>query len=164
MTASATARLIRLAAALRAGMRPHPEDAAWAAQRLDAIAAGADPVRALDLGAADTSGRRKALQHRDNLIRGAAAIHLADMSRRAQAITLQHKLARYAASGWRWEASGDAPPQHRAGKLEGLLWAILKTGAPVPTSARQFQNILSRRKCETHCVRNFTRGSPASAA
>jgi hypothetical protein len=112
------------------------------------------PVRATDLANAapvDRRGKRtaetvEALARRDALLHEAAARFCAGMSPFQAGHVLHTKLLRYQTSAWqRDRAAEDECPPRLAGRLDALLFKILRTRDHVPGAMRIAQ-VLSREK------------------
>jgi hypothetical protein len=63
---------------------------------------------------------------RDHFLRAAADIHCTGMSGRQAAATLHTRLSRYRSGAWRRDASEPLMPPRLVGRLDGLLWCVLK--------------------------------------
>jgi hypothetical protein len=84
-----------------------------------------------------------ALDERDALLREAARRFYADLSHREAARLIRIALVRYRAGRWRrTRADLTYPPEHR-GRIEAVLWMILRTRDHV-ASERLIRAVLSR--------------------
>ncbi|WP_036053937.1 hypothetical protein [Bradyrhizobium sp. URHD0069] len=97
----------------------------------------------------DGRGRRTPLtllhlSVRDHFLRAAADIYCTGMSDRAAAAVLRTKLARYREGAWRREASEPSMPPRLAGRLDGLLWCVLKVRDRL-VSERLIRAVLAQR-------------------
>jgi hypothetical protein len=63
---------------------------------------------------------------RDLFLRAAADIYCAGMSDRAAAAWLHKKLARYRECAWRRDQNEARCPPRLAGRINGLMWCVLK--------------------------------------
>jgi hypothetical protein len=97
----------------------------------------------------DGRGRRTAatldaIACRDALLVEAARRYCAGMSDRAAAAMLHTKLARYRAGAWRrTRVEAQCPPRH-LGRLDELLWQLLRLRDAIP-SERLIRLVLSAR-------------------
>ena len=83
------------------------------------------------------------LSVRDCFLRAAADIHCAGMSDRAAAAWLHKKLCRYRECAWhRRRAEASCPPR-LAGRIDGLLWCVLKCSDRV-VSEELIRKVLAR--------------------
>jgi hypothetical protein len=73
-----------------------------------------------------TPATRLMQDERDHYLREAARLHCIGMSDRQAAATLQVRLARYREGAWRRDSSEALMPPRLAGRLDGLLWCVLK--------------------------------------
>ena len=109
------------------------------------------PVRAIafvDAGPIDGRGKRSnqtllRLSKRDHLLREAARRFCAGMSDRQAAALLHARLARYRAGAWRRDRSEALCPQRLAGRLDALMWMVLKVSDRL-VSERLIRLVLSR--------------------
>jgi hypothetical protein len=63
---------------------------------------------------------------RDHFLRAAAEIHCTGMSDRQAAEWLSQRLARYRETAWQRDRVEEECPQRLYGRVNGLLWAVLK--------------------------------------
>jgi hypothetical protein len=80
---------------------------------------------------------------RDHFLRAAAEIHCTGMSDRAAAAWLHTKLARYRECAWRRECAEEQCPPRHAGRVEALLWSVLKCSDRL-VSERLIRCVLAR--------------------
>jgi hypothetical protein len=83
------------------------------------------------------------LSVRDHFLRAAAEIHCAGMSGRQAAEWLHKRLARYREGAWRREYVEEQCPPRLAGRIDGLMWCVLKARDRVP-SEELIRKALSR--------------------
>jgi len=109
------------------------------------------PLRALafaDAGPIDGRGKRSnqtllRLSKRDHLLCEAARRFCAGMSDRAAGALLHARLARYRAGAWRRDRSEALCPQRLAGRLDAMMWMVLKVSDRL-VSERLIRLVLSR--------------------
>ena len=94
----------------------------------------------------DGRGQRKpadvvARASRDYLLRLACERHCQGLSDRAAAEMLRTKLARYASGAWQRDRAEDLCPARYHGRIEALLWQVLRARDYVP-SARSIRRAL----------------------
>ena len=82
------------------------------------------------------------LSVRDHFLRAAADIHCTGMSDRAAAAWLHKKLARYRECAWRRDRVETWCPPRLAGRIEALMWSVLKCSDRV-ASERLIRNVLA---------------------
>lgn len=82
------------------------------------------------------------LTARDHFLRAAAEIHCIGMSDRAAAEWLHQRLARYSECAWRRDRNEETCPPRHAGRIDGLLWCVLKCSDRV-VSERTIRRVLS---------------------
>jgi hypothetical protein len=107
------------------------------------------PLRASDLTYAaplDGRGQRKPADvlsraSRDHLLRLAAERHCRGMSDRQAAEMIRTRLARYRSCAWRRDQTEDLCPARWQGRIEQLLWEVLRVRDMVP-SARSIRRAL----------------------
>jgi hypothetical protein len=80
---------------------------------------------------------------RDHFLRLAADIHCVGMSDRQAAAYLHKRLARYRECAWQRDAPEECCPPRLAGRVNGLMWVVLKCSDRV-VSQRLIRMILSR--------------------
>ena len=71
---------------------------------------------------------------RDYLLRLAAERHCQGLSDRQAAEMLRTKLARYALGAWRRDRAEDLCPARHHGRIEAVLWEVLRTRDMIPSS------------------------------
>jgi hypothetical protein len=79
---------------------------------------------------------------RDELLRQAWWEFFPAMSAHATAEAIATAWARYAETGWRHERLSEVCPAHRAGRIEGLFWRLMKAQDRT-LSSRQIRRILA---------------------
>ena len=84
------------------------------------------------------------IDERDELVRAAARFFGAGLSDRELARRLRHVLSVYREGRWRRDRSEPTCPTRHRGRLDEVLWMILKTRDAVP-SERLLRLVLSRR-------------------
>jgi hypothetical protein len=84
-----------------------------------------------------------ARDERDHFLRAAADRFCTGMSDRAAATHLRAKLARYRENGWRRDRSNALCPPRLAGRIDALMWCVLKVRDQVP-SERLIRLVLAR--------------------
>ncbi|QIG97527.1 hypothetical protein [Bradyrhizobium sp. 6(2017)] len=90
-----------------------------------------------------TPQTRLLLDERDALLVEAAARFYPGLYDRDVARRLHSALLRYRTSGWRRDCSEATCPPRIAGRLDGLLWAVLKVRDTTPPSERTIRRALS---------------------
>jgi hypothetical protein len=83
------------------------------------------------------------LDVRDAFLRLAADIHCTGLSGRQAAMLLHVRLGRYREGAWRRDQILDAVPPRLAGRIDGLMWCVLKCRDHVP-SVRLIRLVLAR--------------------
>lgn len=146
MTAPVRA-IAELARCLAAGETPEREVCDLLAPALQSWLRGDAPTLDVALGLVTAPGKRTArteaiLAERDELLRDARRRFFADLPTAAAADELHKAMARYSASGWRFERTAAEVPPRRAGTLEATLWRVLKLRDDV-LSARRLRAILA---------------------
>jgi hypothetical protein len=105
------------------------------------------PSAFADAAPLDGRGRRTPLtllhlSVRDLFLRAAADIYCSGMSDRAAAAWLHTKLARYRECAWHRDRVEELCPPRLAGRIEGLMWCVLKCADRV-VSERLIRLVLS---------------------
>ncbi|MET4198750.1 hypothetical protein ABIA95_002750 [Bradyrhizobium sp. LA8.1] len=83
------------------------------------------------------------LRVRDLFLRAAAEIHCAGISNHAAAEWLHKRLARYRECGWQRDRIAETVPPRLAGRVEGLLFCVLKCSDRL-VSSRLVRAVLAR--------------------
>ena len=76
----------------------------------------------------------QAIARRDALLREAAARFCAGMTDHQASALLHVKLLRYQTSAWRRDRAEAECPPRLAGRLDALLWQILRTRDHIPSA------------------------------
>lgn len=126
------ARLRAIANAVRVGRPLDPEDVRFLFALFERRPGPGERLPATRLRMAE----------RDAALGEAAARYFGDLSIPAQAAELAAMLARYASSGWLRDRTAERPPPRHAGRIEGLLWLVLKANLGRSIGARRMQQIL----------------------
>lgn len=151
MTEAATARLHRVAEALRASAVVPTTDAAPIAEGLSRWLSGEVPDLATALGVRGAPGQRAprtaaAMAERDRLVREAAATFFPGQTTTAQAAGIASKIRRYETAGWLRERGEQRCPSRHVGKIEASLWEIMRaTGGGL--GERRIRYVLSASNC-----------------
>jgi hypothetical protein len=102
------------------------------------------PLRHADLRGHRTAATIDAIERRDELLIEIARRFCAGMSAREAARFLRPRWLRYRAGAWRRDQSAEQCPAKHHGRIEALLWQLLRCRDAMPPSVETIRKALSR--------------------